>query len=216
VRRLFFASLLALVALPWQRSDAQIIRSPRFGARDPQLWVSGGVGLQQGWGLVDGTTGVVWDFSDAVHYGAALEKTITGGTSAGIRATMSRVPLDYRPTQGSGATEADATVSQVFALVHVASGRGLHSVLELGAGATIYSGFRERGSGNELRPDSRDVDLAFVFGYGIGYTFSRAFQVDVVQDLATSLHQKSGLSAGERSSVRISGTRLVARYGLGS
>jgi hypothetical protein len=88
-------------------------------------------------------------------------------------------------------------------------------VLELGAGATIYSSFRERGTGTTLPPSKADLDFSFVFGYGIGYTFSRAFQIDVVQDLATSLHQKTGLSAGDNSSARISGTRLVARYGLG-
>ena len=35
------------------------------------------------------------------------------------------------------------------------------------------------------------------------------------QDLATSLHQKTGLEAGDDSSARISVTRLVARVALG-
>jgi hypothetical protein len=216
VRRLLLVPLLALVALPWQRADAQIIRSGRFGASEPQLWLSGGVGLQQGWTVIDGTTGVRWDFSDAAQYGAAIEKTINGGTSLGVRATTSRASLNYFPyVLGGGSREADARVSQAFAVLHVSSGRGLHSVLELGAGATIYSDFRERGTNSALPPAKLDADFAFVFGYGIGYTFSRAMQVDVVQDLATSLHQKAGLAAGESSSARISGTRVVARFGFG-
>jgi hypothetical protein len=216
VRRLLLALPLILAALPVQRSGAQIVRSPRFGAREPQLWVSAGAGLQQGWSVVDGTTGVRWDFSDATLNGGAIEKTIAGGTSFGVRASTGRVPLNYLPTQlGGAAAEADATVSQAFALLHVASGRGLHSVLELGAGATMYSGFKERGTGFKLPPDKPDFDFAFVFGYGIGYTFSPAFQVDVVQDLGTSLHQKAGLTAGENSSARLSATRLVARFGFG-
>jgi hypothetical protein len=216
VRLLSLVVLPLLAALPAQRSDAQIIRSGRFGTSEPQLWVSAGAGLQQGWTVVDGTTGVRWELSDATQYGAAIERTINGGTSLGVRATTARVPLNYLINQpGGGGTEADARVSQAFAVLHVASGRGLHSVLELGAGATFYSGFRERGSGATLPPAKTDVDFSFVFGYGIGYTFSRAFQVDVVQDLATSLHQKSGLSAGEGSSARIQGTRIVARLGLG-
>jgi hypothetical protein len=216
VRRLLLVLLLALITLPARRAEGQIIRGGRFGVRDPQIWVSGGAGLQQGYDVVDGSTGVRWEFSDATQYGAAIEKTITGGTSFGVRATTARVPLRYVPTLlGVGAREADANVSQAFAVLHVASGRGLHSVLELGAGATIYSSFRERGTGSTLAPDKADLDFSFVFGYGIGYTFSRAFQIDVVQDLATSLHQKTGLSAGDNSSARISGTRLVARYGLG-
>jgi hypothetical protein len=215
VRRLLLATFV-LAALCAPRADAQIIRGGRFGARDPQIWVSGGAGLQQGFDVVDGSTGARWEFSDATQYGAAIEKTITGGTSFGVRATTARVPLRYLTTQlGGGSAEADANISQAFAVLHVASGRGLHSVLELGAGATIYSNFRERGTGTTLPPSKADLDFSFVFGYGIGYTFSRAFQIDVVQDLATSLHQKTGLSAGDNSSARISGTRLVARYGLG-
>jgi hypothetical protein len=217
VRRPTIALLLALAALPLHESGAQIIRGGTFRLKDPQLWVSAGAGWQQGWTVIDGTTGTRWRLSDALAYGASIDRTISGGTSVGIRATTARVPLDYLPQQVvGGAVEADARVSQAFAGVRVSSGRGFHSVLELGAGATFYSGFRERANDGALPPDKVDVDFAFVFGYGIGYTFSRAFQVDVVQDLATSLHQKAGLAAGESSSARISGTRIVARYGLGS
>ena len=217
MRRSTIAVLLALAVLPVQDGGAQIIRAGTFSLKDPQLWLSGGAGWQQGWTVIDGTTGTRWRLSDAVAYGASIEKTITGGTSVGIRATTARVPLDYQPQQISGsALQADARVSQAFAGVRVSSGRGIHSVLELGAGATFYSGFKERATDGRLPPDKMDVDFAFVFGYGLGYSFSRAFQVDVVQDLATSLHQKAGLAAGESSSARISGTRIVARYGLGS
>src|SRR6476619_5651245 len=60
VRRLLLASIV-LATLGAQHADGQIIRAPRFGAREPQLWVSGIVGLQQGFGLVDGTTNTRWD-----------------------------------------------------------------------------------------------------------------------------------------------------------
>jgi hypothetical protein len=218
VRRPFIALLLALAALPLHEGGAQIIRGGgRFTMKDPQLWISGGVGLQQGWSVNDGATGARWDLSDVVAYGASIERTLTGGTSLALRGTTARVPVAYVPTRGSiTALQADANVSQAYLGIHVSSGRGIHSVLELGAGATIYSGFKQRGTGEQLPPSKADADFAFVFGYGLGYSFSRAFQIDVVQDLATSLHQKSGLIAGESSSSRLSGTRLVARYGFGS
>ena len=54
-----------------------------------------------------------------------------------------------------------------------------------------------------------------MFVYGLGYSFTRNFHVDVVQDWGNSIHQKSGLTAGEDTSARISSTRLVARYGFG-
>ena|SRR5947209_7512011 len=126
------------------------------------------------------------------------------------------MPLSYVPRSSGVNIDADATVSQAFAGIHVSSGRDLHSVLELGGGATIYSGFKARNSAVILQPENPDVDFSFVFGYGLGYSFSRGVQVDVVQDLATSVHQKTGLAAGESSSARISGTRLVVRFGFGS
>jgi hypothetical protein len=218
VRRPFFALVLALAALPLHEGGAQIIRGGgRFTTKDPQLWVSGGAGWQQGWGVNDGATGARWDFSDVITYGASIERTLTGGTTLALRGSTARVPVAYVQPRGSiTALQADANVSQAYLGIHVSSGRGLHSVLELGAGATIYSGFKARGSKLSLPPDKADADFSFVFGYGLGYSFSRAFQIDVVQDLATSLHQKAGLVAGESSSSRLSGTRLVARYGFGS
>jgi hypothetical protein len=45
---------------------------------------------------------------------------------------------------------------------------------------------------------------------------SPRFSVDVVLDQITTLHQKSGLSAGASSSARLTTTRIVARFGLGA
>jgi hypothetical protein len=40
--------------------------------------------------------------------------------------------------------------------------------------------------------------------------------VDVIQDVTQVLHQKTGLAAGDDSSARLHGTRLIARFALGS
>ena len=111
--------------------------------------------------------------------------------------------------------EADTRVTQALGVVHVSVGRDIRSVFELGLGTTIYSDFRERGTDAQLGPLKTDADFAFVFVYGLGYSFSRNFHVDVVQDLGTSLHQKAGLTAGEETSARITSTRIVARYAFG-
>ena len=215
MRRLTLVLLPAFVALPLHEGDGQIIRGGRFGLRDPQTWVSAGMGLQQGLTVIDGASSARWEMGDATSYGGSIERAISGGVTLGVRANTARVPMDYVRSDLSGFTEADGRVSQALAMLHVSAGRDLHSVLELGAGATFYSGFRDRSTGNKLIPTKPDADFTFVFGYGIGYTFSRSFQVDVVQDIATALHQKAGLSAGDDSSVRISSTRLVARLGFG-
>jgi hypothetical protein len=206
VRRLLFAFVPFFVAT---QADAQIIRpGMRFG--EPSAWVSLGVGLQNGFAVHDGTTGSTWQFSDATQFVASLEKTFTPGVTFGVRGTHARVPLLYN------STEADANVSQVMALVHVASGRGLHSVFELGAGATLFSNFRARVTDERLPPLSPDADFAFSYGYGFGYNFSPTFAIDVmIQDHSTALHQTTGLSAGESTSNSSTTTRIVARFGLG-
>jgi hypothetical protein len=210
VRRLFFALVPLLFA---GDAGAQIIRpGMRFG--EPAAWVSLGVALQNGFDVHDGSTGSTWQFGDATQFVASIEKPVTSGVTFGVRGTHARVPLLYVGRVAS--TDADANVSQVMALLHVSSGREFHSVLELGAGATIFSNFRARGSDIRLEPLSPDTDFAFAFGYGFGYSFSPTVAVDVmVQDLSTALHQKSGLNAGESTSNRMTSTRIVARFGLG-
>ena len=180
--------------------------------QEPGAWVSLGAASLSGFTVTDGSTGSVWQFGNATQYTASLEKTMSGGTTLGLQGTTAHVPLAY--SRLGSPTDADANVSQLFALLHVASGRELHSVLELSAGATVYSNFRARNTGIALPPTSRDADFTFAFGYGLGYTFSSSFSIDVIQDLTTAIHQKDGLSAGDNTNVRINGTRIVARFGL--
>ena len=208
VRRSFFGLVLLAVAAS---ADAQIIRGGlRF--QEPAAWASLGVGLQNAFSVVDGSSGSVWEFGDGIQYVAALEKTVSGGIMVGVRGTHARLPLRY---SGATVTDADANVSQVVGVVHVASGREFHSVLELSAGATLFSNFRSRSTDARLPPTGVDADFAFGFGYGFGYNFTPRFAIDAVQELSTSLHQKTGLGAGQSSSVRINATRIVARFGLG-
>jgi hypothetical protein len=210
VRRQF----LALIPLVLGGSaGAQIIR-PGMRFNEPSAWVSLGGGLQNGFDVHDGTTGSLWHFGDAPQYVASIEKALTSGVTFGVRGTAARVPLVY--STASFSTDADANVSQVMAVVHVASGREFHSILELGAGATIFSSFRSRTTDQRLDPLSPDADFAFSFGYGFGYNFSPTFGIDVmIQDLSTALHQTTGLNAGESTSNRTTTTRIVARFGLG-
>jgi hypothetical protein len=193
-------------------ADAQIVRS-RFPIQDPPFWVSLGGTFQQAWVVKDGTTGSTWRFGNSVPWQASLERTINGGTSFGIRGSTGMIPLTYEGPLGT--SEADANVSQLFGTIHVASGRAFHTVLELSAGTTIYSNFRDRLTSSKLGAASPDADFTFAFGYGFGYAFSPRFSIDVVQDITTAWHQKDGLLAGDDSSTRIHGTRLVGRLGLG-
>jgi len=215
VRRLSLALLSVLFALPLQRGGAQIIRGGQFALRDPHTWVSAGVGWQSGWTVFDGTTASRWDLGDSQQYGLSIERTVKSGITLGVRGSTSQPSMDFLNISGTSITrQVDARVSQALGVVHVTTGRDIRSVFELAVGSTIYSGFRERGTDLQVGP-STDADFTFVFSYGLGYSFSRNFHIDVVQDLGTSLHQKTGLAAGDDTSMRISSTRLIARLGLG-
>lgn len=211
--------LFALVIVVPSVAGAQIIRRGGMPFQEPTTFVSFGVGLLQPWDVADGTTNSVWNFSDATQFAVALEKNFGAGTSLGVRGTTARVPLQYSGLVGGVAsyvTDADANVSQLLGSLHISPGSQFHTVLELSAGATFYYNFKARGSDASIGPRSVDTDFSFGFGYGVGYNFSPRFSVDVVQDQMTTLHQKSGLSAGASSSARLTSTRIVGRFGLGA
>jgi hypothetical protein len=209
VRRSFLALVPLVLAAP---AGAQIIR-PGMRFQEPTAWASLGAGLQNTFSVRDGTSGSVWEFGDGIQYVAALEKTVSSGVTFGVRGTHARLPLRY--SGPATFTDADANVSQVVGLVHVASGREFHSVLELSLGATIFSNFRSRSTDLRLEPTTPDTDFTFGFGYGFGYNFTPRFAIDAVQEISTALHQKTNLGAGEGSTIRINSTRIVARFGLG-
>ena len=225
MRRFTLALFTIVLALPSTGAGAQIIRGGRFGLRDPRTWVSATFGWQEGWTVIDGSTKSRWDLGDTQQYGGSIERAVAGGVTVGVRAVTSMPEVrfeDRNPPAFSGVVPpttvfpAETRVTQALGVVHVTTGRQLRSVFELGLGTTIYSPMRYQPTGETLGATRTDTDFAFSFTYGIGYSFSRTVQVDVVQDLGTSLHQKTGLEAGDDRSARIRSTRLVARYGFGS
>jgi hypothetical protein len=211
VRRLLFALLSLTLAAT---SAGAQMRRGGLQFSQPDSWVSLGAALQNGFSVYDGTTGSRWDFSNATQYTASIERALSNGASIGLRGNTARVPLTYTDAT-VGSTDADANISQLFLSLYLTSGQSFHTVLEGDLGATLYSNFRQRSTGARLGPANPDADFAFVLGYGGGYAFSPRFSVDFVQTLTTSLHQKTGLSAGDDSSVRVGATRLIARFGLG-
>ena len=187
--------------------------------QEPATFVSFGVGLLQPWSVHDGTTNSRWDFSDATQFAVALERNFGAGASLGVRGTTARVPLRYTTVTGGNAvfgSDADGNVSQLLGSLHVTGGSQFHTVLELSAGATLYYNFKARDSDAAIGPRSADTDFSFGFGYGVGYNLTPRFSVDVVQDQMTTLHQKSGLGAGESTTSRLTSTRIVGRFGMGA
>jgi hypothetical protein len=198
---------------------AQIVRAP-VRSREPKAWVTGAVGYEQLGDVVDGSTQSTWRFGDAVQYRVSLEKPLQSNAAVGLAATFSQVPLTYQGNDFTGACagscDANANVTQLLALFHAGGNTfGFSQIINLAVGARVYSNFRERVSGGKIGPTKPDPDVTFQFGYGFGYGFSPDFQLQIVQDLATTIHQRTGLAGGDRTMSQQYTTRIGIRYALG-
>jgi hypothetical protein len=207
--------LIAVSVLYAATANAQLGRFPRRSA-EPRVWGGFTVGLTQPFTVSDGTTGSTWDFGSAIQYRATLEKTLQPGSSFGVAVGLTQTPLTYSGgvVGGCGSCDASANIYQVLALVHAGTGNGFHQVLELAGGATAYTNFQRSGGGT-LPPDKPDYDLSFSFGYGFAYGLSPTSDIEVVQEVGTTIHQRTGLSASANNLPRIYVTRLGMRIGLG-
>ena len=172
--------------------------------------------------VLDGTTESQWLFGNTVQYRVSLETPLQFGTTIGLTGAFARVPLTYRSLSGigpSGCTtvcDADATVTQVAATLHAGGGGilGFHQVIDIAIGATGYSGFRARSSGARLPPTKLDADFIASLGYGFGYSLSPDMHITLVQEGAITMHQRTGVAAGENTLGRQYVTRLGVRFGL--
>ena len=197
--------------------SAQIIQ-PARRMFDPSTWVSFGVGLLNLQAIDDPATNSSWAFaSGATQYRASIEHAMGSGTSVGLTGGIARAGMTYSSASLAclNGCDADADVTQLLATFRAGGSRGFHQVLELQAGTTLFSNFKQRSSGNKLEPMSSVNDFSFAFGYGFGYALSSTTQFSVVQDIGTMLHRHSGANASNNSTPRFSTTRIAVRFGLG-
>jgi hypothetical protein len=189
-------------------------RFPQFPTR-PNAWTSLSIGLFQLQDMYDPESNSAWDFGTIVQFRGSLERDFQRGTSVGVAASLARAPLSYA---GPDCTfcDADVTLWQVLALFRIGGGRsvGLHQVIEIGAGVTGFSGFRQRG-GDEIGPGTV-VDPTFSIGYGLGYSLSPNTQFTLLQEVGLMIHRRGDRPAGDESNVpRTYSTRIGLRFGLG-
>jgi hypothetical protein len=212
IRRVLVVFALMLVA---QSAQGQIIgrEQTRF-SRDPIGWVSLGIGWMQQGGFNDPETGDGWDFGSAPQWRATLEFPVGRGATVGVAGTIARVPLIFDgSTCATARCDADANVSQLFGLFRLGGGSGLHQVIDIQAGITMFSNFREVDSGTRL--GTGDMSQAFTFGiaYGFGYPLSPRTHVTLGQDWGLIiLERQPGTS---QRTVQQTSTRIGIRFGLG-
>lgn len=214
IRRVVFALAIMLAAA--DVASAQIIRPPTTG--QASAWTSLSVGWLRQQEVCDRTSLDCWDFGSGPQWRASLEMPMGfGGTTVGLVGTIAKMPLIYRgsplSTNSCAGCDADATVSQVFGTVRMGGGLGFHQVVDLSAGTTMFSNFRQSNGGAKLGSGKMTQDFTFAVAYGFGYGISQRTQFFFTQEFALLFLPRQ---AGSNNNTSQQATlRLGARYGLG-
>lgn len=213
VRRLL---LVGLVLAGAQSARAQIIDAGGSGRRfgQPNAWVSLGIGwLQQG-GLCDPDSGSCWDFGNAPQWRATLEYPMGRGATIGGAATTARVPLTYAgAAQCPTACDADANVSQYLGQLHLGGGTGIQQAIDLSAGMTVFTNFRERATGTRLDPAKAVSNFSFSVAYGFAFPIRQNFHLTLSQEYGQIIGKR--IAGRSSNSAQQNVTRIGARVGLG-
>jgi hypothetical protein len=213
-----FLTMAVLIASIATEGNAQIRRGPGQGAGLAPGWMaSASIGLLQPFSLSDGSTGSDWDFGSAIPLRIAVERVVDGSVSLGFALMGGSFPLRYRNFGGNGcpgSCDADAAVKQLAGFLHAGGGAGFSQIFELTAGVTGFSDFEVRNADQRVGPTSTDWDATFGLGYGISYGIGRSTEIQLVQELFTLIHQRTGLSGNANTLPRIFVTRIGGRVRL--
>ena len=195
---------IALLLAAAQSAGAQIIAAGGSGRRfgQPNAWASLGIGwLNQG-GLCDPGSDSCWNFGSALQWRATLEYPMGRGATIGVAASTARVPMIYQAQLAcSSGCDADANVSQIFAN------------LNLAAGMTSFTNFRDANSGARLAPAKAVSNFSFAVSYGLAVPLRPNFHVTLNQDYGQVIGKR--MAGQSRNTAEQNVTRLGVRVGLG-
>jgi hypothetical protein len=210
------SGLAVVIALTMQTgvAGAQIIRRPIGGPTAPN-WIGGGVAISNAFILRDGVTNSDWAFDGGLGYTASFEHPTQGGMMIGVQGTYATPSMIYTSSTGAvncaGGCPATGTVMQIMGLIHSPNSYSFHGAYQLTVGATGFSSFRDQASNSQLGPKGTDYDFSFAIGYGLGVGVSSRIAVEVMQEIGTVLHQRTGLTAGSGNYPRMFATKLVGK-----
>ena len=222
MRRIALLAFLSLAAVP---AGAQIINVPQGSlSKEPAIILTTTVGLPTIQSVKDGRTGTIWDFSQAVEFGAALERTLGRGAAFGIGATYAKMPLHFMDTSvvSTGfANCCNAHVDVITAGAQFTSGggAGFHQLIMISVGVIAFQNFAVKYNGTAGSPGAapqRDIDPRLAVGYGFGYGLSARSEVFLLQEYGVALHQGDGLQGSDRRQYQQQTTRIGFRLGAGS
>ena len=207
--------VVGLLSAAGHVAAGQIIR-PTVYTR-PVAWTSAGIGWMQQQNICDPVSDACWNFGDAPQYRGSLELPMGQAGSWGLAMTSSRVPMVWA-TQNPGANscalcDANVNITQYMAMIHLGQNAGgFQQVVELGAGVTQFTNFRDTG-GARLGNGKAVTDFSFAVSYGFGYTLQSRVQLYLAQEYAMMIHKRS--SGSPNNSAQQSTIRIGLRLALG-
>ncbi len=213
MRRLATPFLTVLmVAATSATANAQL----RVEDNDPPKWfASAWGGMVFGGSVADDASASTWNFDTNWMIRGTLEREFPNRLAVGVAFNYSRLPLSYNSTGGTcNGCAADATVASYGALVRWGGGQSFHQILEFFAGALRYSNFEQVSPRQKLEPVSGNTDFAFSLGYGWGYSFAEDWQVILMQEYLSTLHERSLQFPGHGRLTQHHTTRLGLRVGF--
>ena len=207
---------IALLLAAAQSAGAQIIDAGGSGRRfgQPNAWASLGIGwLNQG-GLCDPGSDSCWNFGSALQWRATLEYPMGRGATIGVAASTARVPMIYQAQLAcSSGCDADANVSQYMAQLHLGGGTGIQQAIDIAAGMTSFTNFRDANSGARLAPAKAVSNFSFAVSYGLAVPLRPNFHVTLNQDYGQVIGKR--MAGQSRNTAEQNVTRLGVRVGLG-
>src|SRR5438046_121555 len=91
---------MALLVTHAAPGRAQILRRQQAGL--PPNWIGGGVEIQQGYTLRDGSTSSQWSFDSGLGYTASFEHPTQSGIMLGLQGSYATPTLIYTSTTSAG------------------------------------------------------------------------------------------------------------------
>jgi hypothetical protein len=190
-------------------------RAQRTDDLEPRLWWGSlWTGIQIGDFIDDAPTNASWDFDAGLMLRMTLERQLVDRLSVGVALNHTRLPLSYT-SAASGCTRcnADASVTSYGGMIRYGGGLGFHQVYEVTMGVTRYGNFERASPKQSLPPSKGNTDFAFGAGAGFGYTLSRDWQVNLIQEVQYGFHERPPEGSGGSRITRGYVTRVGVRIG---
>lgn len=207
------SAVAALLVLCAGEATSQIIR-PTVVNR-PQAYATASLGWLQTQLICSKSEDACWDFGGGAQYRGSIEYALSPATAIGFTATTARMPMRWGSAAGSGGCvtcDADVTVSQYLATLHLGANRGLQQLIDVSAGVTQFSDFKST-AGAPLGSGKAVTNFTFAIALGIGFNVTPRIQMFLSQEYGVIIHERSpGIpdNSAQQQVIRIGG-----RYAFG-